>query len=183
MKTDNILYIFSGCTGCGKTSISKPFAESNGFRWTSFGNAVRAEAGRLGLRADDKAVLQSLGQKLVENEPERLCEIVLHDLKAANRGAGVLDGLRHMRVLELLKLREGADICRVIFVDVEPSIRHLRLKQNRGWSEEECQRYDRDATEVEVNDLLRPAADLVIDNNGSLHSSFAQLEQWRASTF
>lgn len=170
------LIVFAGRTGCGKTSISKPFADSNGLRWTSFGNAVRAEAAKLGMPQDDKRVLQELGQKLVEDEPERLCHAVFEVLKTSSGVVGVLDGLRHKSILDLLMVRTGPDGLKLIFVDVDPATRYERLRANRGWTVEQCKIYDNDPTEWELDSQLRPLAHLVVNNEGSVENSLLQIK-------
>jgi dephospho-CoA kinase len=178
MSPKRTLFIFSGCTGSGKTALSKPLAEKAGLPWTSFGNAVRSEAARAGLDPNDRAVLQVLGQKLVDCEPEKLCEIVIQELRSEDGSVGVLDGLRHEKIFEIIRNRSGASQCLLIYVDVETSLRHDRLKESRGLTSSQCEEFDRAATEAEVNGHLKAKADLVIDNNGSLYSATLQLQRW-----
>lgn len=176
------LIVFSGKTGCGKTSLSKPFAESRGLRWTSFGNAVRSEASRLGLPTDDKRVLQELGQKLVDHEPHKLCEAVFRTLEVASGVLGVLDGLRHKSILDILVEKTGADGLKLIFIDVADALRYERLLTNRGWTAEQCQLYDNDPTEWELDSQLRNLAHVVVKNEGSVESSLSQIELWFATS-
>lgn len=180
MNVQKTLFVFAGRTGSGKTSISKPFAESNGLPWTSFGNVVRGEAARLGLSTSEKRVLQGVGQELVVNEPERFCKLVFQSLRTKVGVVGVLDGLRHKRILERLIAGKGDDVIKLIFVDVDEKIRYERLRVNRGWSVEQCRVYDNDPTEWELDSQLRGLADLVVDNNQSVEASLSQINDWLA---
>jgi dephospho-CoA kinase len=180
MNIHSTLIVFAGRTGCGKTSISKPMAESKGLRWTSFGNVVRGEASRLGLAADDKRVLQVLGQKLVEGEPERFCQLVFQTLQTVDGVIGVLDGLRHRSIFDRLVAQAGEERIKLIFIDVEDATRYERLRINRGWSVEQCKIYDDDPTEWELDSQLRKLAHLVVNNNGSVENSLMQIDSWLA---
>lgn len=178
MKSKNNLVVFAGHTGSGKTSISKPFALSQGLKWTSFGNVVRFEAARLGMSTEDKRVLQTIGQKMVENEPEHFCDLVFESLGADSNSIGVLDGLRHKLILDLLLDRVGDKYLKLAYVDVDNIIRHQRLFDSRGWLKEQCEEYDADVTEIELISFIRPNADVIIDNSGSLSESLAQVDIW-----
>ncbi len=178
MKNNRLIYIFSGCTGCGKTSLSKPFATEHGMTWTSFGDAVRAEAKLLGLEPTDKETLQKLGQRLVEHEQNRLCDIVLSQIDFGKDNDCVIDGLRHIRIYELLKQKLSPEYFRLIYINTETGIRHGRLVKNRGVTYSQCYQFDADPTEIEVESQLRPLADLIVDNNGSMEEAKSTIENW-----
>ena len=178
MNGQKLIYIFAGCTGCGKTSISKAFASVHGMAWTSFGDTVRAEAKALDLDSTNKNILQKLGQQLVEQEQERFCDLVLRQLESSGGVDGVIDGLRHKKIFALLKQKLPAEKYRLVYINIETLNRHRRLIENRGWTGEQCLQYDSDATEVEIESQLRPLADLEINNNGTLEAAIAEIEKW-----
>lgn len=67
-----------------------------------------------------------------------------------------------------------ADDCdALIFIDTPFAIRQARVRQNRGWSEDELAR--REAVQLPV-ELKRARAGFVVDNSGSLDESARQME-------
>lgn len=178
MKIGTKLFVFAGRTGSGKTSISRIFAESNGLKWTSFGNIVRDEATRRGKSTSDKRLLQEIGQELVNHQPDRFCEMVLESLMTSSGVSGVLDGVRHKCILDRINFRTKADRACLIFIDVGSSKRHERLIQNRHWSLEQCKMYDDDPTEWELDLHLKGLADLIVMNDRSIASSLQQIDDW-----
>jgi len=68
------------------------------------------------------------------------------------------------------------DVCDVfVFVDVPTAIRQERVLQTRGWSADELAR--REASQMPVAEKRR-AADVIIDNSGSVETAGRQFADW-----
>ena len=174
------LFLVSGRTGCGKTAVTNELSGRLKYPRTSFGDAVRREAVRQGMSPTDKGVLQKIGQRLVEFEPENLCRMVLESLPRESTHA-FIEGLRHQKILQAIGEIVGAEKVKLLFVDLNSPIRFERLRKSRGWDEELCRRYDDDPTEIELDRVLKGGSDFVVDNSGNLSDSVARCEAWIAS--
>src|SRR5438876_3855719 len=120
-----LVFAFCGPIGSGKSSVSKLFAARTGAGWTSFGRTVAEIAMERGLTTD-RQKLQELGAKLVTEERGSFCKEVVARAKHARGGTVVIDGVRHLAVLE--ELRSGVSPCNLICVYVD-SPRALRLER------------------------------------------------------
>ena len=175
-KIERIVFI-SGRIGSGKTSLATEIAKRLDCPFASFGDAVRAEAATLGLPRADRVILQRIGQRLVDEEPERFCRLVL-DRIADNASCAIVEGLRHARLLWVLKKVAGNARVEVIFVDLGRLERFRRLREYRGYSDEVCRQYDNDPTEIELDGSLKELADVVVDNGGNLQDAVDACMMW-----
>ena len=180
MFMSNTLFLFAGKTGSGKTVLSKAFSSHFKLKRSSFGDIVRVEARKLGFSDVDKAELQKIGQHLVDYDVTRFCKMVIDDLDLLGQESGVVDGLRHQKVLdEMVKQNECLSV-RIIYVSVSDSERFLRLSDSRGWTLSQCESYDNDPTEIELDTVLMKSADYILYNDGSVLSSLEGLLSWAA---
>jgi dephospho-CoA kinase len=125
---------FSGRIASGKSTISKALAADIGCRRVSFGDYVRNVAGERGL-APTREVLQSLGEELEATDVNRFCRAVV-DWAGWRPGSSlVIDGIRHVRVLENLKSLVEPTPLILVFVDADDSRRTSRLAE-RGEGED-----------------------------------------------
>src|SRR4051812_35017375 len=100
----------SGRIGAGKSTVAQELAALLGWPEVSFGNHVRAAASERGL-GTDRAVLQDLGQRLID---ERGFDAFVADvLTAAAIDHGqpfVIEGIRHVGALDALTRVCNGDI-------------------------------------------------------------------------
>lgn len=155
---------FSGALGAGTSTFSLEVAKRLGWQYARFSDYIRRYAAASGENPDDRGVLQRLGQALVQNHLEDFVRNVL-ELAAWKPGDNlILDGLRHVEVVVELRrqLGSGADL-RVVHMVVGMESRAARSKAIEGLQEAAFMLYDKDATEAQIERVLPPYADLVLD--------------------
>lgn len=161
--------LISGFIASGKTSIAHAVGAHLNIDTVSFGDVVRGEAVRLGLPAD-RSSLQNLGAHLYDQVgPEGLVDLLLDSVT----GPAVIEGIRHVRVLQLLRDRCSPSLA--VFVDASQDTRHGRFV-SRSRSDDAGENLD-DATshavESEVG-LLRSACDFLVDSESQEPADVAQ---------
>ena len=92
----------------------------------SFGDHVRAVARDRGL-AQSRATLQQLGEQLAEQDPKRFCEDVIAQSDAEPDSPIIIDGIRHVPILE--RLRVLASLSPASW----PSFRRMIRSAIRAW--------------------------------------------------
>ncbi|MEA5448464.1 AAA family ATPase [Leptolyngbya sp. CCNP1308] len=153
---------FSGQIGSGKSTLAK--ATANEFCWPclSFGHYVRSMAEKRGLNMS-RETLQLLGSELVESDPRQFCESALSELQWQARQPLIVEGIRHVVILNILK-----EICSplgfyLVFVTVQKNL-HTERILNRD-QHITPQYIEQDFTEVQVQTQLKQHADLIIRND------------------
>lgn len=111
-----VALIFSGPIGSGKTTISRSLAEKTGIPRVSFGDIIRKRASNRGLRTD-RTSLQEFGAKIVRDNPRELCLELLSAVPDLCDTGVIIDGLRHERVLRLLREMLTPVAAHLIFVE------------------------------------------------------------------
>jgi dephospho-CoA kinase len=72
-----------------------------------------------------------------------------------------------------------SNVCDVIvFVDVPDDVRRERVRRTRGWSTEQL--VERESSQMSLDEKRR-AAEVIIDNSGSLEDAGRQFEDWYRS--
>jgi|ERR1017187_951538 dephospho-CoA kinase len=173
----NHLFAFCGPIGSGKSSVSKLFATKHGATWSGFGATVREIALERGL-ATDRGSLQCLGATLVKNEAGTFCRRVIALTARASDKPAVIDGLRHIAILQELRhiLNPRKVVC--IYVDAPLTIRLERVKKRDGLSPDQLARLEMHSTEVEVEHRLKGIADFVVDNQKSVAECVDSIMDW-----
>src|SRR5262245_26710720 len=97
-----IAICFSGAIRSGKSTLSSGVAAQLDCPRVSFGDQVRAEAARRGL-SQTRQVLQNLGQSLVQTAPIEFCKAVLSQAHWKHDTSIVIDGVRHVLILDSLR--------------------------------------------------------------------------------
>jgi dephospho-CoA kinase len=99
-----IVICLSGRIGSGKTSMSAALARARGAASVSFGAYVRTAAAARGLDSTHRETLQNLGAKLIEDHGhDWFCREVLATASWDGDRDLVVDGIRHVAVLEVIK--------------------------------------------------------------------------------
>ena len=92
----------SGMMAAGKSTICEVLRADHGFTILAFGDVVRAEADRCQIDRSDRGALQSLGQTLFQ---ELGADGLVDRLLLSTDADIVIDGVRHVAVLEHLRTR------------------------------------------------------------------------------
>jgi dephospho-CoA kinase len=170
-------FAFCGPIGSGKSSVSKLFAMRVGAIWNSFGTTVREIALERRLPTNRES-LQNLGALLVKDERSSFCSRVIGKTTSGSAGAGVIDGLRHIGVLDELRRDISPQQLVCIYVDAPRSVRLERVKQRDGLTEEQLSDLERHSTEIEVEHRLKKASDFIADNEVSVEQCVDSIVQW-----
>jgi len=150
---------FSSAIGGGKSTLGASISEFLGWPHTSFGDYVREIARDRGL-GDSRETLQQIGEELVSTSLEPFTHAVLS--RVAWPEGCIIDGLRHLQVLDMIKRIVAPLPVFLVFIDIEEKLRRQRLLA-RGMTEEEIDAADRHSTEIQVRTVLRDKADLRVD--------------------
>ena len=127
---------------------------------------LRHLAAQRDLESTDRGTLQDLGQQLVTPNP---CAFLEGMLAWAGYRAGqdlVLEGLRHVSVLEALKAHgiECADPVVLIYIETPADLRARRLTE-RGETADRADNYGRHPVEQDTYVNLKAAADLTLSGD------------------
>lgn len=151
----------SGRIGAGKSTVAQELAALLGWPKVSFGDYVRAAARERGL-GTDRAVLQDLGQRLID---ERGFDPFVADVLAA---AGidpaqpfVIEGIRHAGALDALARACDGDIL-LAYLEAPDEDRGRRLRDREG-GDAPLDQWDGHVNERDVPATLRDRADLVVE--------------------
>lgn len=164
---------FSGRLGTGKSSISTALAEDMGLKRVSFGDFVRSIARIRGMEPS-RQVLQDIGAELESQDAVAFCRNVL---KAGGWNPGepvVIDGIRHARVLSVLRELVAPVPIFFVFLDAENQSREQRLSQRDSINSETLAVAESHSTEHDVISVLPDLADLRLSND---YGSEAELVQ------
>ena len=151
----------SGPIGSGKTTVAKALAERVGAQRIGFGDYVRKVARTAGLDSTNRTVLQDLGDVLVR-WPEEMCGEVLRQFPASENAPLIIDGVRHVTVLEALRRLVRPRELKLVYLDADRATLLTRWASEGDQSKVDDP-YAHDV-EHEVETLLRTLADIVVDN-------------------
>jgi dephospho-CoA kinase len=170
-------FAFCGSIGSGKSSVSRAFAKAIKTGWNSFGDTLRRAAGAKGIEPS-RENLQKLGARLVAEDAVSFCKQVVREANAGPDDHVVIDGIRHKKMIEILGAVVAPRTLVCIFVDCPLEARLSRLQQRDGLSEEQLMKFQSHSTEVEVEGQLRGAANMILNNSGSIQDALRELQDW-----
>jgi cytidylate kinase len=102
-----------GSIASGKSSVAKEVSRVSRLPCLSFGDLIRQMAADQG-SSDDREALQQLGHDLFERlGPEGMVDRLLSEVE----GPAVIEGIRHLRVLDALQQR--CEPCLVVFIEAD----------------------------------------------------------------
>ena len=180
-----MIVTIAGAICSGKSTLARALGAALGVPVTGFGDYVRTLAARQGLDASRRTVLQELGQREVEADPHAFLADALAWASHKPGAALVLDGLRHVLILDALQAREaeGLDVERMIFLETPDRIRRVRALARGG----NAQDFDGDThpAEQDLRNRLRDRADAVIAGDQSpeavLKAALTSVAAWKGS--
>lgn len=168
---------FSGSIASGKSTLSQETAKTLQWKRASFGDYVRSVAQSRGL-ANSREVLQAIGADLLQRDMEGFCRTVLAQAGWQLGQPLVIDGIRHVEVLDNLKQIVAPMPLFLVLVTVDESTRTNRLLERGMVDLEKYQHLEQDSTEQQVKSALANIADLVMDSGHPLEENVEQLVSW-----
>jgi len=173
-----IVLAFAGGLGSGKSTVSSAVARELGWPRTSFGAYVRAIARVRGLNARAREVQQEVGEQLVREECESFCRAVLAHPRWQRGQPLVVDGIRHVEVLERLQQMVAPQAVRLVFIDVTDEERAARLHDKGVDDPAQLQRIESHSTETQVHTVLPHMADKVVDGDRPIDVVVREVVSW-----
>jgi hypothetical protein len=157
----SLLLCFSGQIGSGKSSVSIAVADALGWRRTGFSEYLRGEIIRRGGDPNDREALQDLGQGRVDDDPVTFCRDVLSAGGFVPAADFVIDGVRHVRIFEILAEVSLPSQARLLFLGALETTRIGRVKGRA-----DAQDFTRASThrvEAELREALPQRADGIVN--------------------
>ncbi len=168
---------FSGSIASGKSTLSQETAKTLQWKRASFGDYVRSVAQSRGL-ANSREVLQAIGADLLQRDMEDFCRAVLAQADWQLGQPIVIDGIRHIEVLDNLKRVVAPMQLFLVFITVDEATRTNRLLERETVNLEKYKHLEQDSTEQQVKTHLAEISDLVVNSASSLEASARQVIEW-----
>lgn len=108
-------------------------------------------------------MLQELGEALLGQDLDGFCRAVLAQADRTLGDGLVLDGVRHVAVLDALRRLLGPSPVRLIYLAASDEARRLRLAAAGRWDGGVMANAERHSTEADLQAALPGRADAVID--------------------
>jgi len=156
----SLLLCFAGQIGAGKSSVSTAVAKALGWGRTGFGDYLRSEIARLGGDPDARQALQDLGQKRVDDDPVAFCRDVLSAAGFRSGDNFVIDGIRHIRIFEILATVSAPSHARLLFLGASQATLMSRIGARAD--AEDFSRASEHRVESELSDAVPQRADGVV---------------------
>jgi dephospho-CoA kinase len=155
---------FAGRSKSGKTRLSTKLAAEVEGGLASFGNLVRDLARHRRLDPDDPRVLLSVGSTLIENECDFFCRAALSAGGWPNVETVILDGIRHMKVVNVIKAVIAPAKFRLVMITASPQSRLSRFRQADSARTITLEEIDAHPISAETQ-ALGEAADFIADGD------------------
>jgi dephospho-CoA kinase len=168
---------FAGKIGSGKTTLSSKVSETLAWPYVSFGNHVRNVARQRGLD-ESREVLQEIGASLVSSDPGLFCREVLSQADWQPGLPIVIDGIRHVEVVEVLRRLIAPSSLRVVYIEVADGVREARLPEEGINNATQLMQIETHSTEVQVRTVLPESADLIVDGSKELDDLVNEIVDW-----
>lgn len=162
----NLVVGFAGRIGAGKSSVSAAFAEELGWKFASFGAFVRKTATERGMDLSRES-LQTVGAELEAKDAAKFCWAVL-DGAGWNAGErAVVEGIRHVRILDTLKSQVAPQPVFLVYLEAPDELRRNRLQERGAQEAHYLELAETHSTERDVITELPQLADLVLSTEGA----------------
>jgi dephospho-CoA kinase len=160
----------------GKSSLSQGLSENLNWPYVSFGDEVRRIAKQRGLEPS-REVLQEIGQDLVYNSAQEFCKAVLAQAEWQPGESLVVDGIRHLEVVEILRELVRPSALRLVYLKTADQIRESRLAAEiKG--RQDLESIEHHSTEVQVGTVLPNVADLIVDGASPMNELITEITSW-----
>lgn len=174
-RTRTLVVCFAGGIGSGKSVVSQRVAETLGWPRVGFGDYVRAVARERGLD-ETRKTLQEVGAELAARDLEDFCYRVVDQAGSSGQSL-IVDGIRHLEVMDAVRRIVWPAAALLIFVDVARDERERRTLE-RGISGMSFEEAEAHSTEAQVRGRVRDAADLVVDGLRPVEVLVAEITQF-----
>lgn len=172
----SLILTFSGPIGSGKSSLSKRVAKSLGWKYVSFGDYVRVVACQRGM-GNSREALQNLGTSLIEElGRNNFCRSVLAQVNWTTGEDLVLDGIRHVEILDSLREVTKPSEVSLVFIKVEES--DIKARASGKHPVQDRSRVGRHSTEEQVHSTLSDLADLNVDGRKPVEDLVREAVMW-----
>jgi dephospho-CoA kinase len=166
-----MIVTLAGPIGSGKSTLARAIAGALGAPSAGFGNYVRSLAADRDLDVERRQVLQDLGHELVQADARAFLDGALAWSGHAPGQPLLLDGLRHITILDALRAREaeGLDAVTLLYLDTPRETRRARVAA-RGVSVEQMEADEAHSAEQDLDERLRAAADAILDGSKTVEA-------------
>ena len=171
---------FSARMAAGKTVVSNGVALAMGAKRIAFGGVVREEAGSRGIAAT-RENLQDLGESLVQEDVDAFCLRALDRNGWTTGSSIVVDGVRHVRVLDKLREMVEPNYFGLMYLNVDRETQLQRWKTEDLPYTKSLQELESHPTEIEVLTTLPQRADLVLDGKQTIDRIVRDVIRWSTS--
>lgn len=171
-----IILSFSGAIGSGKSTLSAGVSFSLGWNRASFGDYLRSEAEKRGIKPSREA-LQDLGESFILMGWDTFVRNVLSHGGWKPEECLVVDGIRHVTALETIQRLTFPSHTFLINIETRRRIRLKRL-MGQGVNASRLRKYESHSTERQVSILLPGLADLTIDGSLDKARNIATIVEW-----
>jgi len=171
-----VVLAFSGKVASGKSTLAKEVASALAWKRASFGDYVRVVADGQGLEPS-REVLQDLGESLAK-APEEFCRAMLAHFGWQSGEPLVIDGVRHLEIVEALRRIVAPLELRLIFVDISEEQRRERLAGAGDVNLAKMPQIEKHSTERQVDTVLPDIADLRVSTGGNLGEVVREIVSW-----
>ena len=168
---------FAGRIASGKSTIAKKISKILGWPYSSFGDCVRAIAKERDIPLDRKS-LQALGQSLVDHDCLSFCRRVLNCSGITDNQSIIVDGIRHIKIVDILKQLVTPNKLIIIFIDTPENIILNRLSEKGISNRAELETIEENSTEVEVKTTLKTIADLTVEGSKQAKDIVDEILLW-----
>lgn len=172
----SVVVALSGGVASGKSSVATRIAERLDWPCASFGEYVRRIARNRGLQ-ESRDVLQEIGAETIAGDLRAFCIAVMGQTTWTGSGSLVLDGVRHIEIVPIIREVIAPMELFMIYVDTPRELRFSRL-QKRGLKEGKAfEQVEAHSTELQVPSLEK-LADLRIDGTRNIEDLTSEVIAW-----
>lgn len=174
-----IVITLSGAIGSRRSELAEKLAERFQFPRVKFSDFIRARIEESGENPDDRLLLQQYGQRLVQYDLEDFVTGVLAmSPDWSNQGNLIVDGLRHVEVLLMLRRITREKHSDLFYIHVRPDpLAKESGARDRGILEQDMYRYDRALSEAQMNRILPAYADIELDGALGVRLNLQDVEE------
>jgi dephospho-CoA kinase len=173
----SIVLAFSGSIGSGKSTLSLSVTKALNWPYNSFGNYVRTVALRRGL-GESREALQEVGESLIQEGWEQFCKSVLAQTTWEPGEPLVVDGVRHVEAVEMLRLLVVPSELLLIHIGLNEPTRKARLYKRSPDDYAQIQSIEDHSTEVQVKRQLPQMANLIVAGERSTDDVTREILIW-----